>query len=420
MKKFVLKILVFLAKRRLKESKAKVIGITGSVGKTTLKELIYFVIKDDYRTLRSEGNFNTEFGLPLSILELKEIPKRKIYWLGTVLSAFYNSYFTKFNYEYLVLEYGVDKPGDMDLLVKIAQPDIAIYTLIAPVHLDKGQFKSVDQIWKEKKKMSEKMPAEGLVLYNSDDPIQKKDMKAYVGCESIACGKDGRSSVEADHVSESKDGLSFEIKYDKYKHDIKMPKILGKYHARTACYVFALISRLPKIKPEKLIRKLSQFSLPAGRMNLIEGIKNSFIIDSSYNASPASMEQALEVLKHFSGRKIAALGQMNELGEESEEAHKKIGKDVSQIADILITVGKLGRIYAKSAVKNSPNKAIQIFSFERSDEAGIFLKELIKPNDIILVKGSQNNVRMEILIKNIMKNPDEARELLVRQGEKWT
>lgn len=410
---------MYLAKKRLKRSSVQIIGVTGSVGKTTLKEMIYFVMKDKYRVMRSEGNFNTDFGLPLSILQINSVPRMKIFWVWLLIKSFINCYLRNYPYEYLILEYGVDSPGDMDTLTSIAQPQIVVFTLIAQAHMDKGQFKNLKAIWKEKQKIIHNIPANGLVIYNADDPIQKATLKNFEGCQVIPCGKDGPLAIEADNLLESKSGLCFDVRFGKYFENVCLPKVLGKYHAGMVCSVFGLINYLKKLNAPYLVNRLREFSLPPGRMNILPGINDSTIIDSSYNASPVSMAKALEVLKHFPGRKIAALGQMNELGDEAISAHEEVGRTVSQITDILVTVGKLGRIYAKTATKNSKGRPLQIFSFDGSGEAGNFLRTIIKKNDTILVKGSQNMIRMEHLIIQIMLEPEKATSLLVRQDKKW-
>lgn len=414
----MLRLLVGWAKKRLKKSRPIVVGVTGSVGKTTLKELLHHVLSKKYAVLKSAGNFNTELGLPLSVLQIKETPSSRFFWPWLLIKAWWNCHWRPFPYECLVLEYGVDKPGDMKILTAIAQPQIAIFTLIAPTHLEKDQFHSLHAIWKEKKQIAADIPADGLVIYNADDPLQKATFRHFTACAKIPYGKDGRSSVEADQIEESRAGLTFIVKREGRASPVVMPHVLGKYHARLACVPFALLGRFPKLTLMEVQEALREFTLPPGRMNLLAGRKNSIIIDSSYNASPVSMGEALEVLRHFSGRKIAALGQMNELGDDSQRAHEQVGAAAASVADILITVGKLGRIYAKTAVKRG-RRSLQIYSFDNSEDAGGFLSEFIREGDVILVKGSQNKIRMEILIKKIMNEPEKAAALLVRQEKKW-
>ncbi|MBU2524355.1 hypothetical protein KKG71_04130 [Patescibacteria group bacterium] len=425
LKQTVHSLLTFFAKKRLAASKAKIIGITGSIGKTSTKEAVFcFLQKSNYRTFRSIGNFNTEFGLPLSILEIDKLPREKIGWIKVLARAFFNSYLKKFKYDFIVLEYGVDKPGDMDDLVKIVKPDIVIITQIAAVHMDKNQFKSIRGIWNEKLKLIHALKKDdgskgnGLAIMNFDDELQKAFCNNFEGVEIIKYGANASADIRAVQIKDSKMGLNLKVKIRKKDYEVNMKNVLGIHHAGIAMVLFALADHL-KIDTINIIKCLQEFNLPVGRMNIILGIKDSIIIDSSYNASPVTMKAALETLSHFKGRRIAALGQMNELGDRAETEHIKIGKQIVHSADVLITVGKLGRIYAKTAADYRKSKGLDIYSFDSSKEAGNALRDLLKNGDTILVKGSQNNVRMENLIKEIMKEPEKAEKLLVRQGKNW-
>ena len=157
-------------------------------------------------------------------------------------------------------------------------------------------------------------------------------------------------------------------------------------------------------------------------MNLIPGVSNSIIIDSSYNASPATMAVALDVLGEIHpkgvGRRIAVLGNMNEIGDLTDSEHRKVGKEAAKVADLLITVGDHARLYAEEAVKAGLQQS-HVWSFVDSKDAGEFLSGKLKTGDIVLVKGSQNKVRLERCIKEIMAEPERARDLLVRQDDSW-
>ena len=164
---------------------------------------------------------------------------------------------------------------------------------------------------------------------------------------------------------------------------------------------------------------LSDFQLPPGRMNPIAGINRSQIIDSSYNASPTTVETALNVLDDiYAPRKIAALGTMNELGEMTHEAHIAIGEKAAKVADVLIAVGHEAPTIKRGALE-AGMKETDIYTFFDSEEAGEFMQNRLKQGDLILVKGSQNKVRMERFVKLIMKEPHKAKNFLCRQGEAW-
>ena len=154
-------------------------------------------------------------------------------------------------------------------------------------------------------------------------------------------------------------------------------------------------------------------------MRLISGIKDTMIIDDSYNSSPVAAEVALQTLKKVEAkRKIVALGDMRELGSYAKEEHQKLGKSVATVADILITVGPLSRDTVQGALDAGMDEK-NIFQFDDSQKAGKFLETILKEGDIVLVKGSQNTIFMERLVLEIMKHPERAEELLVRQEEEW-
>ena len=167
-----------------------------------------------------------------------------------------------------------------------------------------------------------------------------------------------------------------------------------------------------------ILSALKNIHLPPGRMSKLDGIHGSTILDASYNASPDTVEAALQVLRSFPGRRIAALGSMNELGERSEHAHRQIGRMIPQVADLLVTVGDEARWMAEAALKHGLTEP-SVHSFKTSKEAGAFLKNMLRAGDVVLAKGSQNNVRMEYCVQAIMADPSQAKTLLVRQNDYW-
>jgi UDP-N-acetylmuramoyl-tripeptide--D-alanyl-D-alanine ligase len=174
LKKAVLRVLKFLAKVKLNRMKAKIIGVTGSVGKTTCKDAIFDVLATKYRVLKNEKSYNSEFGLLLTILHQESGFSSAGQWMKTLLRGFIRAFFVRDRYDFLVLEMGVDKPGDMDFLTSVVKPDYALITAIKPVHMAEGQFSSLDEIYNEKKKIFENMKPGGVRLVNMDDEYIKK------------------------------------------------------------------------------------------------------------------------------------------------------------------------------------------------------------------------------------------------------
>lgn len=414
-KTLFLKLLFFLARVRLKRLRLSIIGITGSIGKTSTKEAIATILKKRYQVTCSDKSYNTEFGLPLAILEQTSGFSSPLLWLKTLWGAWWKAFFGGKHLQVLVVEMGVDKPGDMDKLLEVVQPQIGIITNIKPVHLAEGQFKDLDDIYAEKSKLALRLPTKGIAVLNADDP-HIIGLKTHQHCKKIFYGLSEEADVRARGVKSSERGISFSITYKGEKVDGFLP-LLGEFQIYVILAAVAVaISHGFQLK--EAVETLHHYRLPAGRMNPLPGIKDTTIIDSSYNASPESVKEALRVLQTASGRKIAILGNMNELGSFTEKAHREIGAYAVDKADILVLVGDLTRSTVEEALhRGFPQK--QLFHFDDAETAGKYLQSILKKGDTILVKGSQNKVRLERLIMLIMKEPERANELLVRQDYVW-
>jgi len=419
LKKAVLFLLKFLAKVKLSRMNAKIIGVTGSVGKTTCKDAIFEVLSQKYKVLRNEKSYNSEFGLLLTILHQESGFSSAGQWLKTLFKGFFRAIFARDRYDFLVLEMGVDKPGDMDFLTDVVRPDVAVITAIKPVHMADGQFKSLEEIYEEKSKIFTALKKGGIALVNLDDEyISKTVDEGKINFNTYAAKK--RAHFKAEKVIQKDFGLEFDVLYNNDCLSFKTT-LFGEYQVYSLLPAIAA-GLMYDVPNDKIIKAVNEFKLPPGRMSLIEGIKDVLILDSSYNASPEAVIEALKVLKYFGdkrrGRKIFVFGNMNELGADSKEQHQKIGALIPGYADILITVGDEVVFAASSANKNNMDSA-NIFSFKTAREAADFYKKHSIKNDIVLVKGSQNKVRLEVFIKEIMARPEKARDLLVRQDENW-
>jgi len=414
----VLRILEFLAKQKLKRMEAKIIGITGSVGKTSCKDLVADVLSTHYKVLKNEKSYNSEFGLLLTILRQKSGFSSPSQWIKIILKGFVQTFFVKETFDYLVLEMGVDKPGDMDFLTRIAPPDMAIITTIKPVHLDNGQFASTDDVFNEKKKIILNMKKEGKAFISLDDKYIAK--MATLNIRMVTYSQKTEAEVYANNIKQTQEGLKFTVNWAKEPFRAFVP-LFGEYHLSYVlpAIIVGLSTRVPI---NKIQETLKEFTLPPGRMSLIEGIKNTLILDSSYNASPEAVKEALKVLDFFGkergGRRVFVFGNMNELGIHSKKFHQEVGENIPEKTDILITVGKDVRYGAEAAQKNGLPES-NIHSFDNVNEAIEFYEKEIKEGDTILAKGSQNKVRLEIFVKAFMLRPEEAKDTLVRQGKNW-
>lgn len=421
MKKLFRQLVLFLlkrmAKRKLAKFKGKIIGVTGSIGKTSTKEAVFTVLNSKFKVKRSDKSMNSEFGLLLTILDVDSGYSSAVKWSWILLKAFYNSFFRDCC-EVLLLEMGVDKPGDMDFLLSVVRPDIAVFTNVYSGHLDDGQFKDLQAIFDEKSKLVRGLPEGGVAVLNIDNPYIARLAKEMGNKNAITFGKDDVAEFTASDITQTIEGMSFILKYQHKEYEA-FTNVLGEHHVYVVLPAI-ICANLMGMSIEESISALDRWTLPPGRMSIIDGIEDSIILDSSYNSSPAALKAALKTLDMVGQgkRRVAVLGNMNELGKESEQMHKEIGSIVPKYADLLITVGAEARNIAEEALKHGLDEEA-VRSFSSALEASAFFKDSIQKDDVILVKGSQNRVRLERFVKEIMKHPEDAKNLLVRQEKIW-
>lgn len=410
--------LKLLAKLIIFRHKPKIIGITGSVGKTSTKEFVYQVLSKKFRVRKNIKNYNNEIGLPLTIIGM-ESPGRSI---SGWIKLFFKSLEVLFKKDYpeiLVLEMGIDKPGDMAYLLSIAKCDVGILTKVGYSHLE--YFKTMDKVREEKGLLVKSLGETDWAVLNYDDENVRslaKETKANV----LTYGSNDLAIVKAQNIQFRKVGSSIESDFDVvYKNIVHadLEGLVGKpvVEASLAAVCVGLIFN---IDLADIISSLTEIKPIPGRMNFITGQKSSIIVDDTYNASPQSTIAALNTVKEISaaGRRIAVLSDMLELGNKAEEGHREVGRRAAELGfDILIAVGRDSYFTALEAkiAGMDPNN---VFYFKEHGEVPKFLVDLIQPADLILVKGSQG-MRMEKIVKAIMAEPDKAKELLVRQDEEW-
>ncbi|MBI4812293.1 hypothetical protein HY798_02495 [Candidatus Falkowbacteria bacterium] len=424
MKKIIQKLLADKARKLIEKHHPLIIGVTGSVGKTSTRDAIATVLSVKFDVAPNIKNYNNEFGLPLTILG-KQSPGRSIFgWLSLLFSSPENLP------QVFVLEYAIDRPGDMNVLCQIVKPSIAVLTRISPVHAE--FFRSLEQLAEEKAKLLECVPENGLVVLNADDPLVV-GLAGHSSAKVLTYGFSPTANVHAvDYSLWTREDFSFEpgeifsrlsfgIEMDgRDRQDIEVNNLLGKASASSILCAIA-IARHFGLSDEEIFSSLLKTKHEPGRMNPIAGIKGSLILDSSYNAAPASMQASLEVLGEFhpseSARRIAVLGYMAELGQYSEQEHRMIGMRAQEVGvDFLVTVGEIARDIRRGAIEAGLRED-QTQHFSDSVEAGRWLDAKLRKGDVVLVKGSQS-ARMEKVVKDIMAEPTRAEELLVRQDWK--
>lgn len=386
----------------------EVIAITGSVGKTSTKEAIFSVLahSDDLKrkkwaVRKASQNFNNELGAPLTILGNWDKISRPIFlfWIRAIItSALRLILMPSSRYpKILILEYGASKPGDIKYLLNIAKPKIGIITAInkMPVHIE--FYENQEAVAREKSKLVENLFINDFAILNFDDEAvmsAKEKTRANVitfGFNEVSGIKpDIRISNFENRSDKNKPlGISFKIEHKENFVPIFLNNVFGRSQAYAigAAIVVGLIYGLNLVEISELIS--TNYKPAKGRMNLISGVKNTYIIDDSYNASPASMKMALETIKNLEAkRKIAVLGDMLELGKYTIEAHQNIGKLAKEAVDILITVGPRGKFIAEAALSEGMPKN-HVLSFETNEETGPEVQKIIKKGDLILIKASR-------------------------------
>ena len=418
LKKIVIAVLTSEAKLILRKYRPKIVAITGSVGKTSTKDATAKVLEARFRTRKSEKSYNSEFGVPLTIIGARTGWGSPLKWLEAIRLGL-GAIFTKQNYpEILVLEVGADRPGDIKKIREWLKPDVAVVTALAetPVHVE--FFESPEEVFEEKAELVKNLPPEASVILNFDDEEVAK-MRDKTSARILTFG-----FVEGADVKGAAYGIFFQdnapagIEFEAESLHIKIPNALGKHQALAALAAMA-VGKVFDIKPEDTARALSLYSSPPGRLKLIKGIKETLILDDTYNSSPKAAQAALETLAELPAkRKIAILGDMLELGKHTITAHREIGEMAAgKKIDLLITVGVRAKFFADGATKAGFNKK-QILSFGDSPEAARELEKIIEQGDLILIKGSQG-MRMEKIVETLMSEPERAPELLCRQDEEW-
>jgi UDP-N-acetylmuramoyl-tripeptide--D-alanyl-D-alanine ligase len=421
-KRIVVAILTYEAKFLLQRTKPKIIAITGSVGKTSIKDAVYEVFKGRIHVRKSDKSFNSELGVPLSVLGLPNAWNNPFHWLKNIFDGAMLAIHPGEYPKLLVLEMGVDRPGDMDKLTAWIKPDVVILTRLpdVPVHVE--FFDSPEAVIEEKKKLVQALKPEGVLVFNQDDERAVR-VAAETRQQSIGYSRYSLSpfTASADRiVYEDGRAVGFEFMLTHVDRAVvfRVNGTLGVQQAYNYAAAAAVASVF-EITLDEVAEALRNFVPPPGRMRLIPGIKDTIIIDDTYNSSPAAGEQSLKTLGEIKGvkRRIAVLGDMMELGQFSTKEHERIGMMVPRYADKLVTIGVRARGFSAGARAAGMDERAML-EFSDALEAGRELQTLIKPGDVLLVKGSQS-VRGERFVEELMADPEKAEELLVRQDPVW-
>lgn len=421
-KSLIVAILTIEAKLLLKRAKPTIIAVTGNVGKTSTKDAVYHAIKGKVRARKSEKSYNSEIGVPLSVLGLDNAWQNPIHWTKNILDGLFHCLFPGDYPEVLVLEMGVDRPGDMKRLASWIKPDVVVLTRLpeVPVHVE--YFNSPEEVVDEKLALVEALKDNGLLVYNNDDE-KIRDVVSTVRQRSVGYSRysESKFKVNGDEViyeGGAPKGLTFNLVSAKGTAEFSLLGAVGVSHT----YNFAAATAVADyfdMEPKEAARALRDFVPPPGRMRLVSGIKDTVIIDDAYNSSPTALERALSTLKEIKGfnRKIAVLGDMLELGRFSINEHTRVGAQAAECCHLLLTVGVRARSIAEGALAAGMSEK-NILQYDDSKRAAGELQNLLKAGDLVLIKGSQG-MRMERIVEEIMAEPEKAGEVLVRQSSTW-
>lgn len=421
MKKNLKKIVIFILRLEanliLARFKPKIIALTGTTGKSSTKEAIALALGSEFDVRKSEKSYNSEIGVPLTVIGVSSGWSSLRQWIVIILKGWRVFLFSKNYPKFLILEIGVDKPGDMKSMMSWIKPNVAIVTALGetPVHVH--NFTDPEQLMNEKRKIVEGMTKDDWAVLCVDDK-KVASFKQKTIAQTITYGFSDSADLIVSDYKMSVDGISFKINY---LGNVIPVRLFGLFGQQNVYVILAAISvgLIYKINPIKIIKTLSELKPLAGRMNLIEGINGSKIFDDSYNSSPLALEMAINTLAEYQAkRRIAVLGDMTELGKFSHSEHEKIGEKLREKnVWILFTIGSEARFIADGARKSGFDYA-KIFEFSDISEAAVSIKSIIQEGDLILVKGSQA-ARMEKIVDKIMAHPENKDSLLVRQEAEW-
>lgn len=345
----------------------KVVGITGSVGKTSTRDMVYSVIKQQYKTLKTEGNYNNNIGLPLTILRLKDE-------------------------QVMVLEMGMNHLKEMEELSLIAHPDISAITNVGTAHI--GELGSRENILKAKLEIIAGMKDGSTLVINNDNDMLQTVILDNLNLVKVAVENFG--DFKAYDVILKDDRSEFKLDYNGKTYTVEVP-VPGNHFILNALVAIAVGSKL-NISMDKCIQGIKEFELTKKRMDVITLKDNITLIDGTYNASEDSMKSSIDVLATYQNRKIAVLADMLELGEFSEQLHRSVGRYVAnKKIDLLIVVGSEAKYMADEAKNVGMNN---IYHCKDNEEVINCLGNKIHSNDVILLKGS-NGMKLKDVVANM-------------------
>lgn len=345
----------------------QIVGITGSVGKSTTKELVAEVLGQRYGTLKNKGNLNNEIGLPLTLLNLGP------------------------GHERAVLEMGFYVPGEIAFLCEIAKPSIGVITNVGTVHAERAGDQ--ETIARGKAELVKSLPDDGVAILNIDDPLVR-EMAQYTKARILFYGMDPAAELWADNVEGlGLEGIRFRLHYRGEVLYLRVPMI-GRHSVQTALRA-AAVGLVQGLTWQEIVTGLRSSAVQL-RLIAVRTEQGALILDDTYNASPESMLAALNLLDEMDGRKVAVLGDMLELGQYEWQGHELVGIRASEVVKELVTIGERGRMIAAAACR-AGLPASSITELETVEQAIELLRQKLTLQDVVLVKGSRG-MRMDRIV----------------------
>ncbi len=408
-------LLALLARGIVAKYRPIIVMITGSVGKTSTKDAVAAALSGRYHLRASEKSYNSEFGVPLTIIGAKNPWENASGWVRVIQEALALLLLPNLYPKLLVLEVGADRPGDLARILAISTPDAVVVTRLpdVPVHVE--AYATPQAVRDEEFSPAYALGA-GCPLIISADDEHAVAMAKRLNVNVHTVGYSGGADVHLETPVFTEGGMEAKAHSCGQTYTLRAAHALGRTQLYAPAMALALATTL-HLSVDEALEGLTKYAPPPGRARVLKGKHGSTLIDDSYNASPAAVEEALSALPLVPGkRRIVVLGDMLELGRYSVQEHKRIGKVVASNADLLVTVGERAEAVRSAALQSGMQES-SVQGYTTALEAGHKLRELVREGDVLLIKGSQS-MRMERIVEVLLEDPSDAR-LLVRQDREW-
>lgn len=392
-----------------------IVMVTGSVGKTSTKDAVAAALSPRYHIRASEKSYNSEFGVPLTIIGAKNPWENASAWIRVIQEALALILLPNHYPQLLVLEVGADSPGDLARILSIATPDAVVVTMLPeiPVHVE--AYATPQAVRDEEFQPAYALSAGCPLIVNADD-VHARKMASRLSANVVTVGYAEDADVRIEEPAFTNKGMEAQVHTCGKHYSVVAAGALGRTQLYAPAMGLALATTL-HMKTDEALAGLRAYTPPPGRARILKGLRGSTLIDDSYNASPAAVEEALKGLSLVpGGRRIVAIGDMLELGRYSVSEHERVGRLVAQHADVVVTVGERSRALRDSAVHAGVKEECAL-GFANSKEAATALTELVQEGDVMLIKGSQS-MRMERIAEALLADESDA-HLLVRQDREW-